>query len=116
MSQLQSLQTSNPTEFKQLMTEVASQLQTAATKAGANTAEGKMLSALAKKFENVANGGSLSQLQPSSARSSLATYNASGQTSTSQSATAAGTSSASSSITQVLQGVFSSLEKALQGL
>ena len=60
------MQTQNPAQFQQVVTQIASQLQTAAQQAGSDqTPQGQFLSALAQKFQNVANGGSLSQLQPS---------------------------------------------------
>ncbi len=121
LSQLQDLQTSDPTKFTQLMTQEASKLQAAATQAGINTPQGQILSSMAQKFQSVANGGSLSQLAPvahhdhhhhhisAGASSAQGTYNQNGQTST---ATSAG--SASSSVQQILQGIFSDLQQAVQ--
>jgi hypothetical protein len=120
-SQLQSLQTSNPTQFKQLMTNAANQLQAAATQAGASTPEGQALTSMSQKFQDVANGGSLSELQQGhhghhhhhGSVGTQGTYDQSGQVSGSQS-TSASTGSTSSTVAQVMQSVFSSLEQALQ--
>jgi hypothetical protein len=62
LSQLQQLQTQNPTNFKQVVSEIATQLQTAAQQQG-QTAQGQFLAQLASKFQSIARGGSLAQLQ-----------------------------------------------------
>jgi hypothetical protein len=63
LSKLQALQASNPQKFKQVLSQVASELQTAAGQAG-NTSRAQSLSSLANKFQDVANGGDLAQLKP----------------------------------------------------
>lgn len=63
LSRLQSLQASDPAKFRQVLTETAGQLQSAAHQEG-NTPHGRALGELATKFQNVANGGDLSQLRP----------------------------------------------------
>ncbi len=60
-AKLQQLQQEDPTKFKQVVSEIAKQLQSAATQSG-----DKNLSALASKFEDVANGGDLSEIKPPS--------------------------------------------------
>jgi hypothetical protein len=76
---LQQLQQKDPDKFKQVVTDIANQLQTAAQQAGQNPA-GQFLSNLADKFQNVANGGDLSQLQPHHHHHHAhGTYNQSGQ-------------------------------------
>ena len=62
LSDLQQLQTQDPTQFTQLVSQIASQLQTAAQQTQGQQSD--FLSNLASKFQSVANGGSLSQLQP----------------------------------------------------
>jgi hypothetical protein len=63
LSKLQALQASNPQKFKDVLSQAASDLQTAAAQAG-NTAQGQSFSNLATKFQDVANGGDISQLKP----------------------------------------------------
>jgi ABC-type transporter Mla subunit MlaD len=60
---LQALQASDPQKFKQILTQAAGELQTEAGKAG-NTARAQSLSGLARKFQDVANTGDVSQLKP----------------------------------------------------
>lgn len=62
LSRLQKLRSTDPSEFKTLITAAASKLSTAATKAGINTKDGKTLNAMAKSFQDVANGASLAKL------------------------------------------------------
>jgi hypothetical protein len=62
LSNLQQLQMQNPAKFKQVVSQIASQLQTAAQQTQGPQSD--LLSNLAAKFQSVANGGSLSQLQP----------------------------------------------------
>ena len=64
VSELQQLQQQNPTEFQQIVSQIAKQLESAAQQAGQGQ-QGTLLSDLAQKFQNVANGGDLSQLLPS---------------------------------------------------
>ena len=126
-SALQNLQTSDPTKFKQLMTDEAAKLQSAAAQAGSSTSQGQALTSLAQKFQDVANGGSLSELQPVAhhhhhhgSGGAQATYNQAGQVSSDQSQAIPGlpvtqsTSSGSSSIQQIMQSVFSDLEQAVK--
>src|SRR5438552_4557776 len=69
LSKLQSLKASDPAKFKDLMNKISAQLSAAAQQAGAGTQQNLLLSDLAAKFKDVANGGDLSQLQPSGAAS-----------------------------------------------
>jgi hypothetical protein len=62
LSNLQQLQAQNPTNFQQVVSQIASQLQAAAQQAQGPQSD--FLSNLAAKFQSVAGGGSLSQLQP----------------------------------------------------
>jgi hypothetical protein len=64
ISELESLKSSDPTKFKQLLTNAANQLESAAKQAGLSTSQGQFLSSLATKFQDVANGGDISQLFP----------------------------------------------------
>jgi hypothetical protein len=63
LSNLQQLQSQDPTKFQQVVSTISAQLQTAAQQQG-QTPLGTFLSNLASKFQSVASGGSLSQLQP----------------------------------------------------
>src|SRR5439155_4387106 len=69
LSKLQSLKQSDPTKFKELLTQISDQLSAAALQAGAGTQQNQFLSDLAAKFKDVANGGDISQLQPPRAAS-----------------------------------------------
>ena len=62
LSNLQQLQTQDPTKFQQAVSQIAGQLQTAAQQTQGPQSD--FLTKLAAKFQSVANGGSLSQLQP----------------------------------------------------
>jgi hypothetical protein len=62
MSDLQQLQAQNPTQFQQVVSNVATQLQTASQQV--QGPQSSLFSSLASKFQNIADGGSLSQLQP----------------------------------------------------
>ena len=65
MQKLQQLQTSNPAEFKQVMSDAAKQLKTAAAQSTA-PAQAKFLTNLADKFQKAADTGDLSALQSQS--------------------------------------------------
>jgi len=62
MSQLQNLEQSDPAKAKQVLGEIASKLSDAAKQAGGD--RGKMMSALADKFQQAAQTGDLSGLKP----------------------------------------------------
>ncbi len=62
-SQLQRLQSQNPTQFKQLASEIATQLQTASQQSTGHQAT--VLSNLANQFQTASQTGSLSSLQQS---------------------------------------------------
>jgi len=61
LSNLQQLQTQNPAQFTQVVSQIAAQLSAAAQQAQGPQAN--FLSNLASKFKSVANGGSLAQLE-----------------------------------------------------
>lgn len=63
LNKLQQLATSDPAKFKQVTTDIAAKL-TQAAQAQGQTAQGQSLSALAAKFQTVAQTGDLSALQP----------------------------------------------------
>jgi hypothetical protein len=63
ISQLQALKASDPQKFKEVLAQTISQLQAAARQEG-NTARGQSLNELARKLQNVANGGDIAQLKP----------------------------------------------------
>lgn len=62
LSQLQQLQSLNPTQFQLATSQIADGLQNAAQQQGGSSA-GQFLSNLANQFQNLANGGDLSQSQ-----------------------------------------------------
>jgi hypothetical protein len=63
LGSLQALQASDPQKFKQVLTQAAGELQSAAGRAG-DTARGQSLSDLARKFQDVADSGDISRLKP----------------------------------------------------
>lgn len=63
LSKLQELQEADPEKFKEVCADIAEQLSAAAEEAG-DTRDGRMLSDLAAKFQDVSEGGEISQLQP----------------------------------------------------
>lgn len=63
LSKLQQLKTQDPDKFKELLTEMAESLKSAAESATSEQDQ-KMLASLAEKFTSVANGGDLSELEP----------------------------------------------------
>jgi len=71
--QLQQLQTSNPTEFKQVLTDAATKLQTAATQQTDSQAA-SFLNNLASRFQTAANTGDLSALHPQSPSGTSGTH------------------------------------------
>jgi hypothetical protein len=78
-SELQQVASQNPTEFKQLTGQIATQLQNAAQQATGGLAS--FLTALANKFESASTTGDVSLLQPPQGGPSAGTYNAQGQVS-----------------------------------
>jgi hypothetical protein len=62
LSKLQQLKESDPEAFKELCTKIADELKASAQNATGRDAQ--MLSDLAEKFQNVADGGDISQLKP----------------------------------------------------
>lgn len=62
-SKLKNLETSDPDQFKQVMTDVSNSLKVTAQQDG-STPDGQALSALADKFAQAASSGNLSPLQP----------------------------------------------------
>jgi hypothetical protein len=61
---LRQLETSNPTEFKQVMSDAASQLRSAA--AASDTQQADVLNSFAEKFESASSSGNLAAFQPGS--------------------------------------------------
>jgi hypothetical protein len=62
LSALQQLQAQDPSQFKQVASQISNQLQGAAQQQGSST-QGDALTSLANQFQNVANTGDLSQLR-----------------------------------------------------
>lgn len=112
-SKLQQLQQTDPDKFKQVLTNIAGELQNAAK--GKSGFEAQALSDLATKFQNVANGGDISQLKPPSSSNS--------DQYTQQGAVSAkhhhghhhGTSGTQTDIKQVMSSVLDELNKAVSG-
>ncbi len=61
LSALQQLQEQNPSQFNQTVSQISSQLQSAAQQQG-QSSQGNAIGILADQFQNVANTGDLSQL------------------------------------------------------
>ncbi|MGD0209919.1 MAG: hypothetical protein ABSC14_02935 [Desulfomonilia bacterium] len=112
-SQLQQLQQSDPDKFKQVMTNIAGELQSAAQ--GKDGFEAKLFSDLATKFQNVANGGDISQLMPPTPSSSDQ-YTQQGSVSAKHHhGHHHGTGGAQNDIKQVMSNVIDELNKAVSG-
>jgi hypothetical protein len=77
LSSLIALQSEDPTQFTQIVSQIANQLQTAGQVQG-QSGNGQFLQQLASSFKNVADSGDIMQLLPQSAQSSQA-YNSNGQ-------------------------------------
>lgn len=75
--ELKQLQTSNPADFKQVMTDAANKLEAAAQQSS-DPSQTSFLSNLATKFQNAAHTGNLSALQSQSSSGSSGTYTAHG--------------------------------------
>lgn len=77
-SSLQQLQTQNPTQFQQVASTIAGQLESAAQQQG-STPAGQFLTNLANDLTNAANGGNLAQIQPYPQGGQDQIYNSAGQ-------------------------------------
>jgi hypothetical protein len=120
LSNLQQLQTQDPTKFQQVVSDIASQLQAASQQSQGPQSD--FLANLASKFQNVANGGSLSQLQPQGHHHHHHGQQAYSQSSQSQSQGVAGLaqssssqSSSGSSLQQLFASISSEVTQALAG-
>ena len=112
-SKLQQLQQTDPDKFKQVLTNIAGELQSAAK--GKSGFEAQTLSDLATKFQNVANGGDISQLKPPSSSNSDQ-YTQQGAVSTKHHhGHHHGTSGNQTDIKQVMSSVLDELNKAVSG-
>ncbi len=117
---LQQLKNTDPEKFKQVCTDIANKLKTAAQEMG-DSAGAKKLSELADKFQNVANGGDISQLMPPGAsgnatgtQAALQQYAQQGQISlvdmmNSQS----GQQNQSGSINDIMSSIFEEVDQAV---
>jgi hypothetical protein len=109
LSNLQELQAQDPTKFQQVVGQIANQLQTAAQQQGA-TGTGNFLTQLSAKFQSVADGGDLSQLQPHHhGHHGHHTYDSNGQAVNSASAT-----NNASSVQQLFANIASEVSQALE--
>jgi hypothetical protein len=109
---LQQLQAQNPTAASQLAAQIAGQLQGAAQQQG-STGPGQSLSNLAAQFQGFAGSGDISKLQQSVQghhHGHHATYNGSGQPTTSTSST---TDPAGGSLQQLFTSIASEVSQAL---
>ena len=113
-SNLQKLQAQDPTTFKTVVAQIASQLQTAAREQG-DTAQGLFLSNLAQKFQNVANGGDLSQLTPTSPSNNIYAVYALGAEQPSEALALLGLSSTSNSTQTNLLQLVTSISQEVSG-
>lgn len=110
LSDLQQLQTQNPTQFQQVVGQIASQLQSAAQQQGQGG--NGILSQLADQFRNIANGGSLSQLQPHRHHGHHGGYNRVGQ-GVSPSSPVSGSTSVGTELAQLFSTIASEVTSAL---
>jgi hypothetical protein len=120
LSNLQQLQTQDPTKFQQVVSDIAGQLQAASQQSQGSQSD--FLANLASKFQNVANGGSLSQLQPQGHHHHHNGQQAYSQSSQSQSQGVAGLaqssssqSSSGSSLQELFASISSEVTQALAG-
>jgi hypothetical protein len=74
LKELRQLQQSNPTEFKQVLTDAAGKLKAAASQT-TDTQQATFLNNLAQKFQTAANTGDPSAIMPSSSSTSGQGYN-----------------------------------------
>jgi len=113
VSNLQQIQAQNPTQFQQIVGQIATQLQAAAQQQGQSGGSSSFLTALAQNFQNVANGGDISQLEPSqNADHSYYTYDSSGQAVPST-ASSTGTTGSGMIIQQTIASIATDVAKAL---
>jgi hypothetical protein len=117
-SNLQQLQAQDPAKFQQVVSDIASQLQAASKQAQGPQSD--FLSNLAAKFQNVANGGSLSQLLPGQHQHLHHAHKAYGEGAQTQTQGIAGLaapsgdkSASSSSLQQLLRTISSEVKQAL---
>ena len=118
LSNLQKLQAQDPAKFKQVVADIANQLQTASQQAQGPQSD--LLSKLASAFQGVANGGSLSQLQPQQHHHHHHAHRAYSQNSPSSTQGVAGIaapssskSASGSSMQQLFANIFDDVSKAL---
>jgi hypothetical protein len=120
LSNLQQLQAQDPTKFQQVVSQIATQLQSAAQQT--QGPQSNSLSNLATKFQNIASGGSLSQLQPQQHHHQHHAQQAYSQNSQSQpqgiaalAQPSGSQSSSSSTIQQLFANISTEVSQALAG-
>ncbi|MDB5311403.1 MAG: hypothetical protein JWO38_5605 [Gemmataceae bacterium] len=115
--QLQQLQSQDPAKFKQLLSDVANQLTSAAQQT--TGAQSQLLSNLASTLQNAASSGNLAALQPHHAHHGQGTYNQQGQvtptSSLSTSNPSTDTTSTGVNLQQLLTNITTSVTQALGG-
>jgi hypothetical protein len=113
-AELQQLQSQNPTKFTQVVSDIATQLQTAAQQATGNQAN--FLTNLADRFQTVANTGDLSSLRPSHhghGHHAHATYNAQGQVVPPAAPPADSSSTSAPDLRQIFSNIIQTVTQAL---
>ena len=121
-SQLEKLQKSDPAKFKQVVSDIADKLEAASKD---STAEGasSMLSDLAAKFRDVANGGDISEIKPPESPSYSGSQDGISQYKLQQAGTqsnllsgSTASSSSSSSLQDLFNSIFDEVNKAVSAL
>jgi hypothetical protein len=113
-SNLQALQTQDPAKFKDVVGQIADQLSSAAQQQSPSGAS-NFLTNLADKFQNVASGGDVSQLQPHHHHGHHGghhSYNSAGQGVTSTTSTASA-DSAGATLEQLFANINNEVTQAL---
>ena len=114
MSQLQSLEQSNPSQAQQVLSTIADKLNSEAQSAGGT--QGQHLSALAQKFEQASQTGDLSGLKPptapTAAQSGVSGHHHGGHHHSSQSYSGQAQSSDGDSLLSMMESVMSSVTGA----
>ncbi len=118
LSALQQLQTQDPTQFSQVVGQIATQIQAVAQQQSQNGSS-QFLTKLADKLQNVASTGDLSQLESHHARHAAGTYNSQGQpvpptAATGSPAAATGSqSNGSSGVQQMFANIVQEVQQAI---
>jgi hypothetical protein len=122
LSKLQQLKTQDPAKFKQVLSDIATKLQTLAQQQGQNPSS-QWLTKLADKFQTAANTGDLSALQPTAhqghhhhhASGAAGAYaqNSADSSTLQQAVSNPGSTAAPNDLGSQLKGIFSEIDAAL---